>query len=109
MQNIINNNKIQKINRFFITSERKVFTILGVSILLLVISYAFLVFSSVTTVYALDEGKEKLASIISSNSILESEVSVKKDIATESFGMQLVAVRDISYLDSSFERLVYNK
>lgn len=102
-------NKIQMLNRFFIMFEKKMFVSMIASILLLIVLYAFLVFSSVTTAYALDEGKEELASITSRNSILESEFSIQKEKASENVGTRLVAVRDVSYLDSSFEQLVFNK
>jgi len=109
MQNIISNKKIQKLNRFLISSEKKVFIFLGLTVALMLILQASIVFFSVSTAYNLNSSEQKLASIVSSNSILESEVSVKKEKSIKDFSKTLVAVKDVSYLDSSFERLAINK
>ncbi len=108
MQNIINNKKIKKVNNFLLNKNKRLGILSVIFIVFLGMIYAFLLFSSVSTNYALEDGKEKLASITSANSVLESEVSMKKDKATKSFGTRLVAVRDVSYLDSSLKKLVYN-
>ncbi len=109
MQNRINNKKIYRINNFLVKFEKKVFITSILSIFLLLVSHAFLVFSSVATAYSLDEGKGYLANIIFNNSILESEFSVKKGEVSSNLNTSLVAVREVTFIDSSFEKIVYNK
>jgi hypothetical protein len=104
-----NISNIGLINRFLLRSDKKVFIFIGVSIVALLFSYAFLLSSRLYVKYALESGEINLVSITSSNSILESKLFVQKEKASDSVEIQLVAVRNVSYLDSSFERLVINR
>jgi hypothetical protein len=104
-----NISNIGLINRFLLRSDKKVFIFIGVSIVALLFSYAFLLSSRLYVKYALESGEINLVSITSSNSILESKLFVQKEKTSDSVEIQLVAVRNVSYLDSSFERLVINR
>jgi hypothetical protein len=104
-----NISNIGLINRFLLRSDKKVFIFIGVSIVALLFSYAFLLSSRLYVKYALESGEINLVSITSSNSILESKLFVQKEKTSDSVEIQLVAVRNVLYLDSSFERLVINR
>jgi hypothetical protein len=103
------NNKMKKINLFLLKRNQCIFFISGFVVLFLIFSYAFLIFSSVSVAYSLEQGEEKLAKINSDNSILESKFSVTKEEVSENFESRLVLSRNIEYVDSSFEKLVFNK
>jgi hypothetical protein len=102
-------NKTKKINTFLIGREGKIFFLFGFVVLFLIFSYAFLIFSSVSVAYSLEKGQEHLVSINSENSTLESKFSIDKEGVMEDFKTRLVMFTEVEYVDSSFEKLVFNK
>jgi hypothetical protein len=105
------NSKIIKFNSFLIKKERSIFFTFIFVVLFLIFSYTFLIFSSVSLAYGIKDDKSVLTKINLENSLLESEFSVKKENASilVNTSGQLVLVDDIEYIDSSFEKLVFNK
>jgi hypothetical protein len=105
------NSKIIKFNSFLIKKERSIFFTFIFVVLFLIFSYTFLIFSSVSLAYGIKNDKSVLTKINLENSLLESEFSVKKENASilVNTSGQLVLVDDIEYIDSSFEKLVFNK
>lgn len=102
-------NKTKNMSAFLVRFEFRIFFLLGFVVLFLVFSYAFLIFSSVSIAFSIEEGEEQLTRINSENSILESEFSITKSEVLENFESKLVLSTNIEYIDSSLEKLVFGK
>ena len=101
--------KVKVLHLSLVNHQRKVLITLGFLILFLILSYAYLIFSSVAYAYSLNDDKEQLSKIIAQNSSLKSQFLNKKDDIIEKNKSYRVAVGKIDYIRISDTKLAYNK
>ncbi len=101
--------KVKALHFVLINNQTKVYFLFGFMILFLILSYGFMMFSSVSYAYSLNDGKEQLSKLVAFNSSLKSQFLNKKDDIVEKNKEIRVAVGKINYIRVANTKLAYNK
>ncbi len=109
MQSLRINSRIRKLNLFLLKRERLVYYSLSLTLLFLIFSYAFLVAASVSLGYGIESNNDRLERILAENSQRELEYYLAQNNIEKKYAEGLVLAKNIDYIDSVFNRVVYNK
>ncbi len=91
---------------FLLKNEKTIYWSLFFVVIISIIIYTFLVFSSVSTIYAIKNSEDNLNKIIAKNSELELNYFLLKEKIETAPSLNLIANREVKYIDASLQKLV---